>query len=502
MPLDPNIPLSVRPVQAPDPYAALDYALRARQQERLEQAAQLETDRIAEERAKQQEAGQARQQLNAIMREAFKPSVDGTAPSLDRTKIQERLAASGQWHLWPSIAPHLDEVDKSAQQAKKLGEEVARLQQQAEGAKAKGMAAIAYGVHLAGDTPEALLLGAAQAKAHGWATDDDLEPYLEAAQQDPSKVPMITSQLIGLSPDYAALLTRERKPAEPGKVPDVGSFPDYAMRAAKERGVSLDKLGPADIQALRASYQASGGATEQGAKAGSFEDYVERVARERGVTPGALKAADIEQARKRYQQADDRARVVVPKQERLVQIVDESGATVWAPASEAVGKKVAATVKPPTGVERQALAFYNRARQAEEDIRSLEPAIRKMSVVRQYQLAKAPNALMTAEQQQYRQAQRAFTEARLRKESGAAIAAHEYENDARTYFSQPLDDEKTMAQKARARKAVLDGLKFTSGKAYAEHYGDQDKVEAEAAPVGGGPGLSYADYVASRKKKP
>lgn len=42
------------------------------------------------------------------------------------------------------------------------------------------------------------------------------------------------------------------------------------------------------------------------AKAGSFEDYVVRFAKERGKTAEQLTAGEIEEARKRYQQADDR----------------------------------------------------------------------------------------------------------------------------------------------------------------------------------------------------
>lgn len=499
MPLDPNIPLSVRPVQAPDPYAALDYALRARQQERLEQAAQLETDRIAEERAKQQEAGQARQQLNAIMREAFTPSVDGTAPSLDRTKIQERLAASGQWHLWPSIAPHLDEVDKSAQQAKKLGEEVARLQQQAEGAKAKGMAAIAYGVHLAGDTPEALLLGAAQAKAHGWATDDDLEPYLEAAQQDPSKVPMITSQLIGLSPDYAALLTRERKPAEPGKVPDVGTFPDYAMRAARERGVALEALSQADIQGLRASYQASAAAASEpgGAKAGSFEDYVERLARERGVSPAELKTADIEQARKRYQQSDDRPRISVSTGGGISPTAEANVinrlTNQWSKATEPARELRRQVGLMDAGLE--AARKGDRAQGAQAVLVTFQKILDPTSVVRESEYARSASGLSLL--------QRIRGAAEQVAVGGANMPLAELEKFAALARQMATEQTKYLGGVERRIKSTADRYKIPHELVVDESIAAAPDAGAATAPSGGGvAGLSYQDYLASRKKKP
>lgn len=135
--------------------------------------------------------------------------------------------------------------------------------------------------------------------------------------------------------------------------------------------------------------------------------------------------------------------------------------------------------RPSLGAERQSLAYFNRAKQASDDIGNMEDAIAKMGLAGQARLQVAPNILQSESNQRYRQAQRAFTEARLRKESGAAIPQGEYENDARTYFAQPGDGPEVIAQKRRARQTVLDGLKFASGKAYEEFYGAQE------APSGG-----------------
>lgn len=129
--------------------------------------------------------------------------------------------------------------------------------------------------------------------------------------------------------------------------------------------------------------------------------------------------------------------------------------------------------RPSLGSERQTLAYYNRAKQASDDIAALEPQVQQMGLAGQTRMELAPNFLQSQMGQTYRQAQRAFTEARLRKESGAAIPAGEYENDARTYFAQPGDTPQTLEQKRRARQVVLDGLKFSSGNAYEEFYGSQ-----------------------------
>jgi hypothetical protein len=136
--------------------------------------------------------------------------------------------------------------------------------------------------------------------------------------------------------------------------------------------------------------------------------------------------------------------------------------------------------RPSLGTERNALAYFNRAQQASQDIGGMEDQIAKMSLAGQARLQMAPNFLQSEENQRYRQAQRAFTEARLRKESGAAIPQGEYENDSRTYFAQPGDTPQVIEQKRRARQTVLEGLKFASGKAYGEFYGEQADQPAKA----------------------
>lgn len=145
--------------------------------------------------------------------------------------------------------------------------------------------------------------------------------------------------------------------------------------------------------------------------------------------------------------------------------------------------------KPVTGAERQSLAYFNRAKQASDDIQSIEDKVSKSGLMAQGQLQYAPNILQTKEQQAYRQGQRAFTEARLRKESGAAIPPQEFENDSQTYFAQPGDSPETIEQKRKAREVVLQGLAFASGRAYEEYYGEPLPTPARpgAPPKGGAP---------------
>lgn len=136
--------------------------------------------------------------------------------------------------------------------------------------------------------------------------------------------------------------------------------------------------------------------------------------------------------------------------------------------------------KPSSGNEKRNLGFFVRAKQATEDIQNVEEEIAGLGLAGQARLKYGGNLLQTQTGQSYIQAQRSFTEARLRKDSGAAIPTQEYDNDARTYFAQPGDSQETMEQKRRARRAILSSLATESGRALDEHFGeDADGIRAE-----------------------
>jgi hypothetical protein len=135
----------------------------------------------------------------------------------------------------------------------------------------------------------------------------------------------------------------------------------------------------------------------------------------------------------------------------------------------------------PTGAERTALAFFNDARQAANDADAVAD-----KVGNGFRLKYAPNIAQSSEQQQYWQAIRSFTEARLRKRSGAAIPEYEIEKDAKMYFKQPGDGDAVTAQKKASRERVLDGIRLESGKAYDEYYGEPAPKprDKQADPLG------------------
>lgn len=134
-----------------------------------------------------------------------------------------------------------------------------------------------------------------------------------------------------------------------------------------------------------------------------------------------------------------------------------------------------ADVKPPTEGERNASGFAARAIDAERTVREFEDVNSGfgaatgigVNMVRNFPLLgseSAANLISGSDRQRFQQAQRQFTEARLRKESGAAIPTAEYTNDAVTYFPQPGDSTETIARKREARKQVIESLRVSAGR--------------------------------------
>lgn len=170
----------------------------------------------------------------------------------------------------------------------------------------------------------------------------------------------------------------------------------------------------------------------------------------------------------------NRRRTVTPASEPLVPVTDPSGNTIYVPRSQAAGARVPSSSanRPPTEGERTSLRFYERMKGAVDDLASVEDQISKMGLTAQGWLRFAPNFLQTETGQIYQQAQRAFTEARLRKDSGAAIPESEFANDRRTYFVQPGDTAKVIEQKRKSRETAMNALRRSAARAYEETYGE------------------------------
>lgn len=204
-------------------------------------------------------------------------------------------------------------------------------------------------------------------------------------------------------------------------------------------------------------------------------------------TPASIEAALLDAERrgdtaavqrymgmKRELAAAGRAPAAPRPSEPLETVIGPDGKAVMVPRSEAVGKQPAnVREQTSTGAQKRVFQFFQRAQQAEADVANVEEEVAGMNLGGQAWLKFAPNFLQTDKGQLYNQAQRAFTEARLRKDSGAAIPPHEYEADRKTYFAEPGDSAETLEQKRRARANVLSALAFESGRAVSEFYGDE-----------------------------
>ena len=129
-------------------------------------------------------------------------------------------------------------------------------------------------------------------------------------------------------------------------------------------------------------------------------------------------------------------------------------------------------IKPPTQSQLTAFGYYTRANDAEKKIMVLEDTIASLGLFGQTNLRYAPNIIQNPEYQKYNQAKRQFVEAYLRKDSGAAIAASEYENADKTYFPQPGDSEEVLGAKKQARDSILKSLEVQSGNAIKAYSGD------------------------------
>lgn len=128
--------------------------------------------------------------------------------------------------------------------------------------------------------------------------------------------------------------------------------------------------------------------------------------------------------------------------------------------------------KPAIGGEDKAFTFFTRMNNAVQNLNELEDEITGLTLAEQFNLNFGNALTQDATLERIAQAQKEFTEARLRKDSGAAIPPEEFKNDRETYFPQPGNDETTLAQKAASREAALRAVRLESGNAYWEFFGE------------------------------
>lgn len=150
--------------------------------------------------------------------------------------------------------------------------------------------------------------------------------------------------------------------------------------------------------------------------------------------------------------------------------VDDKGNPVFFQPSKGGGapaivpnvRPAAKEEKPLTEGQAKAVLFSSRMQAADKVMADLArkgfsttiPGATKNSVLGDVITAASP-----AEQQQLVQAKRDFVNAVLRRESGAVISPEEFANAERQYFPQIGDSRPVIEQKARNRRAAIEGMR-------------------------------------------
>jgi hypothetical protein len=142
-----------------------------------------------------------------------------------------------------------------------------------------------------------------------------------------------------------------------------------------------------------------------------------------------------------------------------------------------------------TEAQAKESGYANRMFEAEKILR--DPAIVSAGTSQWERLkntlapgADAKNLIASPEFQRLDQAQRDFVNAILRRESGAAISAGEFDNARRQYFPQVGDSPEVLAQKKANREAAIAGVAGGAGPSYAPPF--QFGANGELVPTGAG----------------
>jgi hypothetical protein len=164
----------------------------------------------------------------------------------------------------------------------------------------------------------------------------------------------------------------------------------------------------------------------------------------------------------------------------------ETGKTEFATEAEisANPNLVPPSMKPKeekvTGAQRLAAGFALRANQAGSVI---DEVGKEFTGVASRIGEHLPQGLRPQDRQRFDQAQRNFTNAILRRESGAAIAPSEFESAAQQYFPRPGDGQKVLQQKAQNRRTVINALQLEAGPAFEELKSVSNYVMVQGQPM-------------------
>lgn len=168
--------------------------------------------------------------------------------------------------------------------------------------------------------------------------------------------------------------------------------------------------------------------------------------------------------------AGERARVMAGS--NLIAVTDPAtGQPVLVPKTQAAGMAPGSEGKDPTEAQAGAASYAERMVAASAILNRFEKtghvnaAQRAMGALPKVGDA-AQGYTLSPEQQAYKQAQRTWVRAKLRKESGATIGDQEMADEIATYFPEPQDGPELREQKRVARQVAEQGMIRQAGRAW------------------------------------
>lgn len=224
------------------------------------------------------------------------------------------------------------------------------------------------------------------------------------------------------------------------KKADISASTDYGRflsKWAKDRGKTVDQLSAKDELAAKDEFAQAGRAPSD--PTGSIE---------------ALRQLALNKP---------------PKDEPLAQVTDVdpvTGETVTSLVPRKPGEVARRPAPEPNQSQYQSGEYAGRMEQAESTLTKLESEIAGMNVLSFSAQQKMPAALQSATMQSYMQAARNFINAKLRRESGAAISPTEFSEARAQYLPQPSDTPEVLQQKKATRLYVFENNKRSAGRAY------------------------------------
>ena len=207
----------------------------------------------------------------------------------------------------------------------------------------------------------------------------------------------------------------------------------------------------------------------------------------------ASKQADREEARALRRQQFEQQDVATKNRQREVE-ADRLGLQGDDRLQYITSGRVPSGAEKQTGEQANAATFATRMEAADKILS--DPAIYGsglgLSGVGKQAASKIPivgnmivgNSQGGAEFQKYDQAQRDFVNAVLRKESGAAINAAEFDNARKQYFPQPGDTQAVIEQKAANRRTAIDTIAQGAAPSFRKSFSEKRPQNSGGPSVG------------------